>query len=89
MKLRIRAQRRLDGSIDCRLVITSSSGAEVTVPAVLDDTNDEAVLSMLDDGSPLTLDATAPLIEAVTVAAGRIVDVRGVEAAETSRAPGA
>lgn len=82
MKFRIRAHRKLDGTVECRLTITSSSGAEITVPATLDDTNDEAVLSLLDDGDLLTLDATAPLVEAVTVAAGRITDVRGVEAAE-------
>jgi hypothetical protein len=73
MKVRIEAQRRPDGTMRCELVFTGRHGAEVHVPAVLADPEDEAIIAGFADGALFALEVEAPLLQSVSV------DVRGVE----------
>lgn len=79
MKVRIEAQLAPDGAVRCELVITGSHDAEVHVPARFTTPDDEGVLELLADGTPFVIEVDAPLLQSVSVDAGRLVDVRGVE----------
>lgn len=79
MQVRIEGQLALDGTIRCELVITGAHDSEVHVPARFTAPGDEAVLELLAGGAPFAVEIDAPLLQTVSVEAGQIVDVRGVE----------
>ncbi|MGW7197534.1 hypothetical protein [Streptomyces chryseus] len=77
MKVRIEAQRALNGTVRCELVITGPHDAEVRLPARFTAPDDEGVIELLADGAPFEVEVDAPLLQSVSVDAGHVVDVRG------------
>ena len=77
MKVRIEAQRALDGAVRCELVITGAHDAEVHLPAKFTAPGDGGVLELLADGAPFEIEVDVPLLQSVSVDTGRLVDVRG------------
>lgn len=79
MNVRIEAQRGVDGTVRCELILVGAHGAEVHLPATLAGPEADGIRDVLDSGALYAVEVDAPTLEKATIDAGRLVDVRGVE----------